>query len=141
MKQCPSFEPSVSGFEQSAGGYGYNNYYLGSSMGDPPPGTATLFAEQYDAQVVDRPAKLSMIRQSTQKIAFADAAMATGPAAIIEYSFVEPPTTESGPDSPSIHFRHRGKANIGWADGHVEAMTMDWTSPTNVYGADMQISI
>ena len=70
-----------------------------------------------------------------------DAAMAedTGDGiAIIEYSFVEPPTTLYGPTSPSIHFRHRGKANIAWVDGHVTARAMDWTYPANIYGANNQ---
>jgi prepilin-type processing-associated H-X9-DG protein len=36
--------------------------------------------------------------------------------------------------SPSIHFRHRGSANIGWADGHIEPMPMAKTNGDNAYG-------
>ncbi len=67
----------------------------------------------------------------------------------IEYSFVESryfvvngePVTDSGWDpSPSVHFRHRGQANVGWADGHVSFEKMgkydgindDETRPTDM---------
>jgi len=36
IKRCPSFEPDAIGFETAAGGYGYNDYYIGSSTGNPP---------------------------------------------------------------------------------------------------------
>ena len=56
---------------------------------------------------------------------------------LIEYSFAEPPTNQWGQNSPSIHFRHRGRANIAWADGHVTAELMTWTYDTpNGYGAN-----
>ena len=131
IRKCPEFEPTQPGFEAAAGGYGYNNHYLGSSTEDMPgvKGSDNI------------PARDCMIRNADQKIMFTDAAMAedTGDGiAIIEYSFVEPPTTLYGPTSPSIHFRHRGKANIAWVDGHVTARAMDWTYPANIYGANNQ---
>lgn len=129
VKQCPSFEPAKAGFEASAGGYGYNNQYLGSSIavdvGQP-------FADNH-------PAKLTQIRKPAETIAFTDAAF--GDPALIEYSFVEPPIaiTQWGSfdNSPSIHFRHHGNANICWADGHVTLEAMTWTRPEpNYYGTD-----
>lgn len=129
IRKCPVFEPGKPGFEASAGGYGYNNHYIGSSTGD------MQWAEGSDSM----PARDCMVRNPDRKIMFADAAMAVKSGkgfALIEYSFVEPPTTQYGPSSPSIHFRHRGKANIAWADGHVTPCGMDWTHPRNVYGAD-----
>ncbi|MFI5377824.1 MAG: prepilin-type N-terminal cleavage/methylation domain-containing protein [Tepidisphaerales bacterium] len=129
IRKCPEFEPATAGFEASAGGYGYNNHYLGSSTED------MNWAEGSD----NIPARDCMVRDPARKIMFADAAMAVKSGkgfVLIEYSFVEPPTTIYGPSSPSIHFRHRGKANIAWADGHVTACGMDWTYPKNAYGAD-----
>jgi prepilin-type processing-associated H-X9-DG protein len=50
---------------------------------------------------------------------------------LIEYSFAEPPFVVTGGRvyegyfaKPSIHFRHRGLANVGWADGHIEPKPM-----------------
>ena len=51
----------------------------------------------------------------------------------IEYSFAEPryfvvsgePVISSGwQPRPSIHFRHLGRANIGWVDGHIGSEKM-----------------
>jgi prepilin-type processing-associated H-X9-DG protein len=65
---------------------------------------------------------------------------------LIEYSFLEPPVSiwvdsvlgpQYYPSSPSIHFRHRNRANIAWADGHVTSELFSWTYPgVNVYGAN-----
>ncbi len=130
IKQCADFEPAAAGFEASAGGYGYNAAYIGSSTGD----------YGFNNTSVNQPAKISMVINPAQKIAFADAAMAVKAAAgntIIEYSFVEPPTNAYGPTSPSLHFRHRNRsANIAWADGHVTREVFEWTYPVNAYGAD-----
>ena len=138
IKQCPSFEPTHAGFEAACGGYGYNNHYLGSSSEDPRYVNLLLGPAAWDREVGNRPAKQNMIRNPSQKIAFADAAIADAPNSIIEYSFLEPPTTQYGPTSPSLHFRHAGRrANIAWADGHVTAERLEWTWPgVNVYGAD-----
>ena len=50
---------------------------------------------------------------------------------LIEYSFAEPPYVVTGGrvyegyyTTPSIHFRHMGKANVGWSDGHIEPKPM-----------------
>ncbi len=129
IRTCPEFEPGKVGFEASAGGYGYNNHYFGSS-------TATMAWAQGSENL---PARDCMIRNADRKIMFADAAMAVKSGkgfALIEYSFVEPPRTQFGESSPSMHFRHRGKANIAWGDGHVTTCDMDWTYARNAYGAD-----
>ncbi len=143
VRRCPSFEPTGLGFEASAGGYGYNAAYLGSSDADPPYSPAQLAGltvAQQDELVGNVPAKVSQVAHPTEKIAFTDAAIATGEG-IIEYSFAEPPRSADGaggyPSSPSIHFRHGGavpRANVAWADGHASSEAFEWTTPTNVYG-------
>jgi prepilin-type processing-associated H-X9-DG protein len=136
IRECPSFtftEGSV-GFERSSGGYGYNDEYLGSGLGVPELAHLSLPLADYEARVVNTPAKASQIKNPAEKIAFTDAAIANP--SIIEYSFVTPPLDVDGnTTSPSIHFRHRHRANIAWADGHVTSESMDWTYPVNVYGA------
>lgn len=125
IRACPNFDPPTNGFEVSAGGYGYNNHYLGSTTGD----------KGFHITWVNRPARLAAIRRPAETIMFADVAIAQPQ--LIEYSFVEPPLSFYGTESsPSMHFRHRGFCNIVWVDGHVTSQRMDWTWPTNVYGAD-----
>jgi prepilin-type processing-associated H-X9-DG protein/prepilin-type N-terminal cleavage/methylation domain-containing protein len=133
IKDCPSFE-FTPGYEAACGGYGYNNYTIGSSQGVPAFAALMLGPLQWDEQVGNVPAKQSQVRRPAEKVAYSDAAMASPN--LIEYSFVEPPMNQWGQNSPSIHFRHRGKANIAWADGHVTAELMTWTYDTpNIYGA------
>jgi prepilin-type processing-associated H-X9-DG protein len=74
---------------------------------------------------------------------FADTAMANNRKSLIEYSFTEPPfTVHNGRPitsfymSPSIHFRHRARANIGWADGHIEPRQMANSGDKNAFGVD-----
>lgn len=65
---------------------------------------------------------------------------------LIEYSFAEPPfiVINGTPDAdgdygyplPSIHFRHYGSANVGWADGHVETKPMANLQGRAEYDAD-----
>ncbi len=137
IKQCPSFvfvEGPV-GFERACGGYGYNNSFLGSGTGIPELASLPLPTPEFETRVVNIPALAAQVHNAADKIAFADTAIANP--TLIEYSFVEPPLDADGnPTSPSIHFRHTGKANVAWADGHVGSESMTWTYPTNVYGAD-----
>jgi len=131
IKKCPSFDIPKGGFEDSAGGYGYNNYYLGSG----------IYTGIYSLDTTNTPAKMTMIRNPTNKIAFADVAF--GAPNMIEYSFIEPPVTVYGDNLPSIHFRHRSRANIAWCDGHVSAEKFEWTvkknDPINYYGSDNEL--
>lgn len=131
IRKCPSFEPAAAGFEAAAGGYGYNNNFIGSRI------AAENFTFALDA--IDTPMKQTMIRKSAEKIMFADTAYADP--LLIEYSFVEAPLNGWGSNTPSIHFRHRKRANIAWADGHVDAHEFEWTipigDPANYLGVDL----
>ena len=115
VRRCPGFRPEAAGFETSCGGYGYNALGVGSEVCLPGGGTAVGM-------------KVGTIAHPAQTVMFADAAFLSGGGAkakLIEYSFAEPPRFADGMVPwPSIHFRHRGKANVAWADGHVSAETL-----------------
>jgi len=115
IRYCPSFKKPASGFETGAGGYGYNAQYIGGSPGPWPYPWLT-------------PAKTSQIRNPGETIMFADTAFLNN-GEIIEYPFVEAPLYEyyGFEASPSIHFRHSGRATVLFCDGHVESRTMDFT--------------
>ena len=115
VRRCPSFHPDGTGFEASCGGYGYNSLGVGSEKCLPGDGDKSIFGMR--AGAIAHPAATVM---------FADAAYLQGSgqkAKLIEYSFAEPPQDADGgiPPWPTIHFRHRGRANVAWADGHVTA--------------------
>jgi prepilin-type N-terminal cleavage/methylation domain-containing protein/prepilin-type processing-associated H-X9-DG protein len=138
VKECPAgpaFARSDdwnASFEKGCGGYGYNLMYLGSRLWDGGAG---------DPQAYARTATLSEVANPGQTLMFADTAMANGGDSFIEYSFAEPPFAVVGGQvmtdfglSPSIHFRHGGDANIGWADGHTGSQPLAPQNATNVYG-------
>lgn len=119
VRRCPGFRPDAAGFEASCGGYGYNALGVGSELCLPTGGGQTVGM---------RPGALA---HPAQTVMFADAAYMQGNGAkakLIEYSFAEPPRFAGGGTPwPTIHFRHRGKANVAWADGHVTAEILDRT--------------
>ena len=120
VRRCPGFRPEVAGFETSCGGYGYNALGVGSEVCLPGGGGGTAVGMRAGA-----------IAHPAQTVMFADTAFLSGSGAkakLIEYSFAEPPRFADGSVPwPSIHFRHRGKANVAWADGHVSAETLSRT--------------
>jgi len=132
VKECPDAGELVKGrgwsvnFEQGCGGYGYNMAYIGSR----------LWAVGYsfsDRQAYARTTNMTEIARPFETLMFADCAFYQGRRYLIEYSFAEPRYwvcngriwTGSQP-SPSIHFRHRGRANVGWADGHIDSRPMGY---------------
>ena len=147
VKQCPQMvrfrhgDPGDLDFEDGGGGYGYNMTYLGSRAW-----------QNYTIANCTRPTRMTEVRSPGVTLMFADTAMTKldgGQPYYLEYSFAEPPFTVSGgqPDtsfymSPSIHFRHRDRANVGWTDGHVDARAMAAFGEINAYqvkSADMMI--
>ncbi len=145
MKHCPSYKDFIetggqgAAYESGAGGYGYNNAYIGSRS-------------RWGGNITSG-ARATEIRRPVETIMFADAAMARVDAAgkeyLIEYSFVQPPYFLNGKQvmlawglaTPSTHFRHGQTANIAWCDGHVDSRQMNFPNPNlgkNIYGAHDQ---
>jgi prepilin-type N-terminal cleavage/methylation domain-containing protein/prepilin-type processing-associated H-X9-DG protein len=154
VRECPTFAGTLRalaernlGFERSAGGYGYNNAFVGTLRRRVAPGV-------WDVRTDRTGSPASMFQTPAQTITFADAAFAADTGAgsweapVIEYSFAEPrywPGAPGSPADPSVHFRHpppglarsaAAGANITWLDGHVSAerLTHSWSS--GLYGAD-----
>ncbi len=139
VKKCPkkvNFRKGDSwewDFEDGCGGYGYNNTYIGSRIWQSGLGAT------------DKATKITNIGSPADTIMFADTAMSKldgGVPYYMEYSFVEPRYwfsggqfhPEWGDPSPSIHFRHRGKANVAWGDGHIDVREMADYDGINAYG-------
>ncbi len=113
-------EPAEPQYDQGSSGYGYNMIYIGSR----------IWINGYEDSSCKITAKASQVTHPARTLMFADVAMHKQ-GNYIEYSFAEPRyfVINGNPDpawdpSPSIHFRHRGRANIGWADGHVGSEKM-----------------
>lgn len=150
VKECPSRVDFLKGqnwktsFEQGCGGYGYNMTYIGSRLWRSGIDTVQTWKDSYSKTTL-----MTEIAKPGETLMFADTAMANDQRYVIEYSFAEPPFTvfDGKPMtglymSPSIHFRHRDTASVGWADSHVSPQQMATLDHENAYGvrsADMKL--
>ncbi|MCH8203616.1 MAG: prepilin-type N-terminal cleavage/methylation domain-containing protein [Candidatus Hydrogenedentes bacterium] len=139
VKECPVFfefrerGEVRNAFESGTGGYGYSRSYIG--------GRDYLLPFPQSLRKGTRDVR---IQHPATTIMFADAALPQD-GYIIEYGFIEAPhfpTPEHpkgdlayGFAAPSIHFRHYGRANVLWADGHVTSEKWEWSPDRNIYGA------
>lgn len=129
IRVCPSMAKwnfltsGDSAYEAGCGGYGYN--YLG------------VGSRSYSVGYTEAAGQSGMhpddIRRPSTTVMFCDTAFPQyvgGQTCLIEYSFAEPNKFLSatgvmyGQPTPSIHFRHRGRANIVWCDGHATPETL-----------------
>lgn len=125
--QCPDFGPAQMDavrFGQPASGYGYNATYLSRTSGiDWPPPT---YAATPSTELLVR--GFRDVEELTRTVVFADAAQVrmtsfAPPAFSFEETWIlEPPSH----NFPSVHFRHKGTANVAFLDGHVETMSRSW---------------
>ncbi|MCB9847599.1 MAG: hypothetical protein H6814_04220 [Phycisphaeraceae bacterium] len=137
VRACPSFEHAIEdlqsrgkGFERGCGGYGYNNAFVGTERELNRSGNWVIVDDT-------RGAATSFFALPASTIAFADAAFVTDE--LIEYSFVEPrkwPHRPRNRPDPSTHFRHEGRANVAWLDGHVTPESRTFTSKSGIYSGD-----
>ena len=130
IRRCPGFidyetSSGANAFEASCGGYGYNDRGVGSQS----------YRYGANAQGLEKGMRPEDIRQPQATVMFCDAAFPQPydkPKYLIEYSFAEAykfVRSDSGKEAssgaqPSIHFRHNGRANVIWCDGHVSAENM-----------------
>lgn len=145
VKECPEKGKFIKGqnwntnYEQGCGGYGYNQAYIGSWLWRSG-------LSWNDVGTHENTTIITEIARPVETIMFADCAMANknsnGNAYIHEYSFAEPafwlnngkPATSWGYASPSIHFRHRDKANVAWVDGRISSESRTEYNGRNGYG-------
>ena len=140
VKECPVFlEYRKAGevsnaFESGTGGYGYNHTYIGGN-----------YAAFNWRSAVEHPVMDIHIRKPSETIMFADAALPQD-GYLIEYGFLEQPhyvspeypqgNPEFGVMNPSLHFRHNGRVNVVWADGHISSERWEWGPKKNIYGGN-----
>lgn len=135
IRRCPTFDSievadQAGGFERGNGGYGYNNAYIGVNLMRFSGG---IYRVATDLVGVDR----DQVTRPVETVMFTDSAFARD--TLIEYSFAEPrfhPQMSSFRADPSIHFRHRDLANVGWCDGHVDAQRRTFTHSSGLYKGD-----
>ncbi|MEL6796340.1 MAG: prepilin-type N-terminal cleavage/methylation domain-containing protein, partial [Planctomycetota bacterium] len=144
VRACPTFKPTTraledsdptqtGAFESAAGGFGYNNTYLGQTR------------NRQGQLITDRVGtRIDRVQRPSETAAFADAAFVgdRAPTDLIEYSFIEPrfiagPFSAGFRPEPSIHFRHAtSTTNVAWLDTHVSSASKTFTHTNGLYGTD-----
>jgi prepilin-type processing-associated H-X9-DG protein len=132
IKACPLFEGANEdagqdgAFEAGCGAYGYNDLYIGGSYGLYKDRREMAKDRSQRAQTLS--ARLDDLNGDV--VMFADTAYFRD-GEMMAYSFTHAPkwvpASSYGSPNPTTHFRHRGLASIGWADGHATAEEMTYS--------------
>lgn len=109
--QCPSFDGKSVGFTADPyTGYNYNTSYVGREMD-----TA--------GRVPVPPAKGAQIRRPSETAVFGDGEYASGANKFMRAPFPSPgELLTAGRYAGTQGFRHRGRTNVAFADGHAEGL-------------------
>jgi prepilin-type processing-associated H-X9-DG protein len=119
IQQCPSFDGSANWLVDPFTGYNYNTSYVGHG----------------DYESIPAPAKAASIRHASTTAMFGDGQWAGGADKFMRAPFPNPGDASfSGRWAGTQGFRHRGRTNVAFCDGHGEA-TPDHFSE-NADGAD-----
>jgi prepilin-type N-terminal cleavage/methylation domain-containing protein/prepilin-type processing-associated H-X9-DG protein len=125
LRRCPEF-PVTAGFDQGTGGYVYNNLAVGGRV----------CRLGYIPEAFDQGMPEAELRKPAETAMFADGAVDLG-AGLAEYGLMEPPPPVAAcipgasPLDPVIHFRHHGRANVVFVDGHVRALPRALSAATS----------
>jgi prepilin-type N-terminal cleavage/methylation domain-containing protein/prepilin-type processing-associated H-X9-DG protein len=132
VMSCPSFrtEDFVYSVQGASAGYAYNHYYVGGNNAAVEPDWSNWPGP---------PARDAEITDPSKTIMFVDSARAFDPAnpydpapvnpvRLKENWLLSPPSENYRPPEPYVRqpivdFRHNGKANVLFCDGHIVSMT------------------
>ncbi len=107
IQQCPSFAGNADWLTDPYTGYNYNTSYLGHG--------------QFEA--VPDPAKNSAVHHPAKTVIFGDGQYAGGADKFMRAPFSNPGDEDfSGRYSGTQGFRHNGRTNAGFCDGHVASL-------------------
>ncbi|MBI3824121.1 MAG: DUF1559 domain-containing protein [Planctomycetes bacterium] len=142
---CPSMNVIVNSiYAGQTGGYGYNRCLGGVYWVSPNWNAPVTYIKRF-----------ADIESTSSTFAFSDSALiatwTNPPTAQESYAIAAPSTSfVNGPNiggpQPTTHFRHSGLANVGFLDGHVEALAevpvaspASWSAAANALRAQMQL--
>ena len=107
IQQCPSFEGASNSVSDPYTGYNYNTSFIGHGQGES----------------IETPVKAVAVRRPSQTALFGDGQFADGADKFMRAPFPNPgDATFSGRWSGTQGFRHLGKTNVAFCDGHAESL-------------------
>jgi prepilin-type N-terminal cleavage/methylation domain-containing protein/prepilin-type processing-associated H-X9-DG protein len=119
IQQCPSFEGAANWLVDPYTGYNYNTSYIGHG--------------QYES--IPAPAKTTSIRRPTMTALFGDGQWVGGANKFMRAPFPNPGDNSfSGRWAGTQGFRHLGRTNVAFCDGHAESLSTRFSD--NADGAE-----
>jgi prepilin-type N-terminal cleavage/methylation domain-containing protein/prepilin-type processing-associated H-X9-DG protein len=113
IQQCPSFKGSSNTQYDPYTGYNYNTSYIGHGQSENFP----------------TPAKVSEVRNRTNCALFGDGQWAEGANKFMRAPLRSPADrTFSGRYAGTQGYRHAGKTNVAWCDGHTSSQEKLYTN-------------
>ncbi len=108
VQQCPSFDGASNATGDPYTGYNYNTSYIGHGEGE----------------AIVAPAKVSQVRASSECALFGDGQWLNGANKYMRAPLPNPGDTVSNATrlAGTQGFRHRGRTNVAFADGHAESL-------------------
>lgn len=116
VQQCPSFDGRSNTPSDPYTGYNYNISYIGHGQ----------------FETIQRPAKATQVRHPASTALFGDGEYAAG-----ANKYMRSPFSHPGDLSNSVRvggaqgFRHRGKTNVAFCDGHAETLHERFTNTSD----------
>lgn len=112
IQQCPSFDGASNSLADPYTGYNYNVSFIGHGMGE--------------AQV--SPAKTTNVRNPARGALFGDGQYAAGANKFMRSPFMSDGDQFSPRWAGTQGFRHRGRTNVAFCDGHAESLSQRYTN-------------
>jgi prepilin-type N-terminal cleavage/methylation domain-containing protein/prepilin-type processing-associated H-X9-DG protein len=113
IQQCPVFDGAANWATDPYTGYNYNTSYIGHGQGE----------------AIEAPIKASAVRKPAQTALFGDGQYAAGADKFMRAPYPNPADVSfNGRYAGTQGFRHLGKTNVAFCDGHAESLTDRFTA-------------
>jgi prepilin-type processing-associated H-X9-DG protein/prepilin-type N-terminal cleavage/methylation domain-containing protein len=112
IQQCPSFDGKANSLDDPYTGYNYNVSYIGHGSGE----------------AVVKPAKVSDVRNPSRCALFGDGQYAAGGNKFMRSPFTAPGDMFPSRSAGTQGFRHRGRTNVAFCDGHADTRGERYTN-------------
>ncbi len=115
IQQCPSYEGPPDGTPDPFTGYNYNTSFIGHGDGETDP----------------VPINVARIRDPSRCALFGDGQYTRGTNKFMRCPFVGPTEVFQNEAAGTQGYRHRGRTNVCYCDGHAESVSDRFTATSD----------
>ena len=132
IQQCPSFSGGSNTAGDPYSGYNYNTSYIGHGGGERVSASYTGHIKTIDGTPawyeIVMPVKIYAVRRPAECVLFGDGEYSGGANKFMRAPWAWDGDTDNSLKSAGTQgFRHDGKTNIAWCDGHVDSQELLYT--------------